>query len=125
MLLSLMSRGLCPLSLGPIVVAGLLVVTMCEASGPQTATQDEDLIRENLPVGSDRVRVIPVLGDRGSRLPGYRREREAVYAIIWSAVYVDVDCAGENIVVLLTEEGKGTHEAQKKNTRGTRNSLHR
>src|SRR5262245_44768580 len=82
MLLSLMSRGLCPLSLGPIVVAGLLVVTMCEASGPQTATQDEDLIRENLPVGSDRVRVIEVLGDRGSRLLGYRREGEAVYWII-------------------------------------------
>ena len=70
--------------LGPIVV-GPLFVTTCEGSGPRTVGEVESLIRENLPVGSDRVEVIQVLSDRGIETSGLQARTGSVYAIIRSA----------------------------------------
>ena len=42
----------------------------------------ESLIRENLPVGSDRVRVIQVLSDRGIETSRLQARSGTVYAII-------------------------------------------
>ena len=67
---------------GSIVAAGLLFVTTCEASGALTVSEVENLIREQLPVGSDRVRVIQVLSDRGIETSGLQARSGTVYAII-------------------------------------------
>jgi hypothetical protein len=68
------------------VVSSLLLVTMCEANGPRTVAEVENLIRENLPVGSDRVRVIQVLSDRGIETSGLQARSGTVYAIMRSTV---------------------------------------
>lgn len=66
------------------VVSSLLLVTLGEANGPQTLGEVENLIRESLPVGSDRVRVIQVLSDRGIETSGLQARSGTVYAIIRS-----------------------------------------
>jgi hypothetical protein len=70
------------LKLGLFVVSSLLLVMTCEANGPRTVREVEFLIRENLPVGSDRVRVIQVLSDRGIATSGLQARSGTVYAII-------------------------------------------
>ena len=71
--------------LGPIVVAHPLFVTTCEGSGPRTVGEVESLIRENLPVSSDRARVIQVLNDHGIETSGPQARTGTVHAIIRSA----------------------------------------
>jgi len=72
------------LKLSFFVVSSLLLVTLGEANGPQTLGEVENLIRESLPVGSDRVRVIQVLSDRGIETSGLQARSGTVYAIIRS-----------------------------------------
>ena len=72
------------MKLGLFVVSSLIFVTTCEANGPRTVREVESLIRENLPVGSDRVRVIQVLSDRGIATSGLQARSGTVYAIIWT-----------------------------------------
>jgi hypothetical protein len=67
------------------VVSSLVLVTICEANGPRTVDEVENLIRENLPVGSDRVRVIQVLSDRGIETSGLQARSGTVYAIMRSS----------------------------------------
>ena len=52
---------------------------------PADRRQLENLIRENLPVGSDRVGVIQVLSDRGIETSGLQARTGTVSAIIRSA----------------------------------------
>ena len=52
---------------------------------PADRRQLENLIRENLPVGSDRVGVIQVLSDRGIETSGLQARTGTVCAIIRSA----------------------------------------
>jgi len=72
------------LKLRLVGVASLLFITACEAAGPRTVDDVESLIRENLPVGSDRVRVIQVLSDRGIETSGLQARSGTVYTIIRS-----------------------------------------
>jgi hypothetical protein len=72
------------LKLSFLVVSSLLLVTLGEANGPQTLGEVEKLIRESLPAGSDRVRVIQVLSDRGIETSGLQARSGTVYAIIRS-----------------------------------------
>jgi hypothetical protein len=72
------------LKLSFFVVSSLLRVTLGEANGPQTLGEVEKLIRESLPVGSDRIRVIQVLNDRGIETSGLQARSGTVYAIIRS-----------------------------------------
>jgi hypothetical protein len=72
------------LKLSFFVVSSLLRVTLGEANGPQTRGEVEKLIRESLPVGSDRIRVIQVLSDRGIETSGLQSRSGTVYAIIRS-----------------------------------------
>lgn len=74
-------RGICSLRLG-VILTSLLFVTTCEANNLRTVSEVEDLIRSNLPVGSDRVRVIQVLSDRGIETSGLQARSGTVYAII-------------------------------------------
>jgi hypothetical protein len=46
------------LKLGLTVFSSLLIVTTCDANGLWTVGEVDKLIRESLPVGSDRIRVI-------------------------------------------------------------------
>jgi len=72
------------LRVGLIVATSLLFVTTCEASGPRTLGEVENLIRENLPAGSDRIRVIQILSDLGIETSGLQARSGTVYAIIRS-----------------------------------------
>ena len=64
------------------VVSSLIFVMTCEANGLRTVGEVEHFIRESLPVGSDRVRVIQVLSDRGVDTSGLQARSGTVYAII-------------------------------------------
>ena len=70
------------LKVGLFVVSSLIFITTCEANRPRTVREVESLIRENLPIGSDRIRVIQVLSDRGIATSGLQARSGTVYAII-------------------------------------------
>ena len=72
------------MKLGLTVFSSLLIVTTCEANGLWTVGEVDKLIRESLPVGSDRIRVIQVLSDRGIETSGLQARSGTVYAIIRS-----------------------------------------
>jgi hypothetical protein len=67
-----------------IGVASCIVVAMtaCEGRSPRTVSEVESFIREKLPVGTDRSRVVQVLNEAGIENSGMQAGSGVVHAII-------------------------------------------
>ncbi len=66
-----------------VVIASISVaMTACEKNGLRTVGQVEDFLRDNLPIGSDRSRVVQVLTDRKIENSGLPAPGDHIDAII-------------------------------------------